>query len=387
MLSQIIAVSRMNILNIPSRWSSSLVVVVGIGGVVAVLVALLSMASGLTSVFTQSTDSNRAIVVRAGATGEMSSNLSLDEANIVSTLSGIELSAPEVFVIADIPKKATNTGANLVVRGVSDSSYAIRPKLQMVEGRRFEPGRNEIVVGTKAQQEFVGLEMGDTVVLREFTWTVVGIFEADGSSIESELWGDINSVQSAFRYEGSINSLRLRVSSPLVYDDLIDLIEDDPRLQVDLYSEEEWFEKQSNDNTTVIKYFALIVGIIMSIGAVFAALNTMYTAVASRTFEIATLRAIGFRGFPVVISVLAESLLLAIFGGCLGASVAYLAFNGFTVSTLDSASFSQIAFDFNVSPTLIALGIVVSVGLGMVGGFFPAIRAALLPVTSALRGE
>lgn len=377
----------MNILNIPSRWSSSLVVVVGIGGVVAVLVALLSMASGLTSVFTKSTDSNRAIAVRAGATGEMSSNLNLDEANIVSSLSGIDLSAPEVFVIADIPKKATNTAANLVVRGVSDSSYTIRPELQIVEGRRFEPGRNEIVVGTKAQQEFVGLEMGDIVALREFTWTVVGTFEADGSSIESEIWGDLNSVQSAFRYEGSINSLRLRLSNPLVYEDLVDLIEDDPRLQVDLYSEEEWFEKQSNDNTTVIKYFALIVGVIMSIGAVFAALNTMYTAVASRTFEIATLRAIGFGGFPVVVSVLAESLLLAIFGGCLGATVAYFAFNGFTVSTLDSASFSQIAFDFDVSPMLIMLGIVVSVGLGMVGGFFPAIRAALLPVTSALRGE
>lgn len=377
----------MNILNIPSRWSASLVVVVGIGGVVAVLVALLSMASGLTSVFTNSTDSNRAIVVRSGATGEMSSNLSLDEANIVSTLSGIELSAPEVFVVADIPKKATNTAANLVVRGVSDSSYTIRPELTILDGRRFEPGRNEIVVGTKAQQEFVGLELGDSVVLREFTWTVVGTFEADGSSIESEIWGDLNSVQSAFRYEGSINSLRLRLINSSVHESLIDLIEDDPRLQVELYSEEEWFEKQSDDNTTVIKYFALIVGIIMSIGAVFAALNTMYTAVASRTYEIATLRAIGFGGVPVVISVLVESLFLAIFGGCLGAVVAFFAFNGFTVSTLDSVSFSQIAFDFNVSPTLIALGIVVSVGLGMMGGFFPAIRAALLPVTSALRGE
>lgn len=387
MLNQIVAVSRMNILSIPSRWSSSLVVVIGIGGVVAVLIALLSMATGLSSVFTNSTDSNRAIAVRTGATGEMSSNLSLDEANIVSTLPGIELSAPEVFVVADIRKKATNTAANLVVRGVSDSSYTIRPKLQIVEGRRFEPGRNEIVVGMKAQEEFVGLEIGDTVVLREFSWIVVGTFEANGSSVESEIWGDLNSVQSAFRYEGSVNSLRLRLNSPLAHEDIVDLIEDDPRLQVDLYSEEEWFEKQSNDNTTVIKYFALIVGIIMSIGAVFAALNTMYTAVASRTYEIATLRAIGFGGFPVVISVLVESLILACFGGCLGAVVAYIAFNGFTVSTLDSASFSQIAFDFNVSPTLIALGIVVSVGLGMVGGFFPAIRAALLPVTSALRGE
>lgn len=377
----------MNILSILSRWSSSLVIVVGIAGVVAVLVALLSMASGLTSVFTNSADPFRGVVVRGGATGELSSNLSIDEASIISTMEDVELAASELFVIADIPKKATNTAANLVVRGVSEHSFTIRPELNVIEGQHFEPGRNEIIVGTKAQEEFMGLNVGDRVELREFTWTVVGTFEAEGSSVESEIWGDLSNVQSAFRLEGGITSLRLLLSSPSVFTDLSSRIEDDPRLRVDLYSEEDWFEKSSNTNTRLIKIFAIIVGIIMSIGAVFAALNTMYTAVASRTFEIATLRAIGFRGFPVVISVLAESLLLAIFGGCLGAVVAFLAFNGFTVSTLDSASFSQIAFDFKVSPTLIATGIVVSVGLGMVGGFFPAIRAALLPVTSALRGE
>ena len=387
MLSQIFAVVRMNVLSIPSRWSSSLVIVIGIAGVVAVLIALLSMATGLTSVFTSSTDVNRAVVVRSGATGEMSSNLSLGEANIVASLPGIELSASEVFVIADIPKKATNRAANLVVRGITDDSYTIRPELEISQGRRFAPGKNEIIVGVKAQEEFRGLDVGDQVVLREFTWTVVGSFEAGGSSVESEIWGDITSVQSAFRYEGSVNSLRLRLSSPVVFEDIATLIEDDPRLQVDLHSEQDWFAKQTNDNTQVINIFAFIVGVIMSIGAVFAALNTMYSAVASRTYEIATLRAIGFGGFPVVISVLVESLILACIGGCLGAAVTYLTYNGFTVSTLDSASFSQIAFDFNVSPTLIALGVIVSVSLGMLGGFFPAIRAALLPVTNALRGE
>ena len=377
----------MNILNIPTRWSSSVVVVIGIGGVVAVLVALLSMASGLTTVFTKSTNPDRGVVVRSGATSELSSNLSVTDANLVSTLAGIELSAAEVFVIADIPKKATSTAANLVVRGVSNDSFAIRPELQVIDGRRFEPGRNEIIVGTKAQEEFIGLNLGDKVVLREFTWTVVGTFQADGSSVESEIWGDLSSVQSAFRYEGGITSIRLLLSNPSVFTTLSELIEDDRRLQVDLYSEEDWFKQQSESNTQVITVFAMIVGCIMSIGAVFAALNTMYTAVASRTYEIATLRAIGFGGFPVVISVLVESLVLAIIGGCLGAAIAYFAFNGFTVSTLDQLSFSQIAFDFNVSPTLIALGVIVSVALGIVGGFFPAIRAALLPVTTALRGE
>ena len=377
----------MNILTIPSRWSSSLVVVIGIGGVVAVLVALLSMATGLTSVFTSSVEPDRGVVVRGGATAELSSNLSLDEANIISTLAGVELSAAELFVIADIPKRATNIAANVVVRGVSMDSFAIRPELRLIDGRHIEPGKNEIIVGIKAQEEFIGLNLGDTVELREFSWTVVGTFEADGSSVESEIWGDLSNVQSAFRYEGGITSVRLRLSSPDVLERLSESIEDDPRLQVNLYSEQDWYEKSTQDNTQLIKLFALIVGIIMSIGAVFAALNTMYTAVASRTYEIATLRAVGFGGGPVVISVLVESLFLAIFGGCLGALIAYLAFNGFTVSTLDSTAFSQIVFDFNVSPILISLGLVVSVGLGMIGGFFPAIRAATLPVTVALRGE
>ena len=377
----------MNILTIPSRWSSSLVVVIGIGGVVAVLVALLSMVTGLTSVFTSSTDPDRGIAVRGGATAELSSNLSLEEANIISTLAGVELAAAELFVIADIPKRATNIAANVVVRGVSVDSFAIRPELKLIEGRHTEPGKNEVIVGIKAQEEFIGLNLGDTVELREFSWTVVGSFEAGGGSVESEIWGDLSNVQSAFRYEGGITSIRLRLTSPSLIKGLAESIKEDPLLQVDLHSEQDWYKKSSQDNTQLIKIFALIVGIIMSVGAVFAALNTMYTAVASRTYEIATLRAIGFGGGSVVISVLVESLILAIFGGGLGALIAYLAFNGLTVSTLDSTAFSQIVFDFNVSPFLISLGIVVSVGLGMIGGFFPAIRAALLPVTNALRGE
>ncbi|MXZ43452.1 MAG: ABC transporter permease [Gammaproteobacteria bacterium] len=377
----------MNILNIPSRWSSSLVIVIGIGGVVAVLVALLSMATGLSAVFTNSTDPHRGVVVRSKATGELSSNLSVDVANIVSTLDGVELAAAELFVIADIPKKATDTAANVVVRGVSEDSFTIRHELQVIEGRHMEPGKNEVIVGTKAQQEFIGLNLGDKVELREFLWTVVGTFEAGGSSVESEIWGDLSSVQSAFRFEGGITSIRLRLFNADVFEDLTTIMKDDPRLPVDLHSEKAWYENSTNTNTLLIKILALIVGIIMSIGAVFAALNTMYTAVASRTYEIATLRAIGFGGLPVVISVLVESLILATIGGCLGATISYIAFNGFTVSTLDSTTFSQIAFDFNVSPTLITLGIIVSVSLGMVGGFFPAIRAALLPVTVALRGE
>ena len=254
MLAQIFAVTRMNILNIPSRWSSSLVVVIGIGGVVAVLVALLSMATGLTTVFSNSSDPYRGIAVRTGATGELSSNLSLDEANIISTLDGVELVAAELFMIADIPKRATNTAANVVVRGVSEDSFAIRPELRVIEGRPMEPGKNEIIVGTSVQEEFIGLNLGDTVELREFTWTVVGTFEAGGSSVESEIWGDLSNVQSAFRFEGGITSIRLRLFSPSAFEDLTATIKDDPRLPVDLHTERAWYENSTNSNTLSSRY-------------------------------------------------------------------------------------------------------------------------------------
>lgn len=387
MFKQIFSITLMNILSIPSRWSTSSVIIVGIGGVVAVLVAIFSMAVGLNKVFENSVDENRTIMVRSGANDEMSSNLDIDDANLVASRTFFEIVAPELYCVANVPKKATGYPANIVVRGVTDASFDLRPELRILEGNRFTPGKNEIIVGRKAQQEFDGLEIGDRVTIREVTWTVVGYFEADGSAIESELWAGLTSVQSAFRFEGGISVVRARVQHGMDIKSIRTSLDDDPRLSLAIQTEADWYARQASTGTLVIRIFGWVITIIMSIGAIFAALNTMYSAIASRKYEIATLRAIGFGGFPVVVSVMVEALLLAVLGGLLGASIAYVAFNGFTVSTLNASSFSQIAFDFAVTPELIGLGLVVSLVLGLIGGLFPAIRSATLPVTNALRGE
>ena len=387
MAGQILSISGMNIKNIPSRWSSSLVVVIGIGGVVAVLVAMLAMAVGLANVFTNSIGADRAVVARSGSDSELSSNLDSDTGRIISTLEGVAVASPELYVVADVPKKATGTPANVVLRGVEPQAFDIRPNLKIVEGRNFEPGRNEVIVGTKAQLEFDNLELGDVMVVRESTWEVVGVFEADGAVEESEIWGDLTSVQGAYRFGQSISIVRLLLDSEAQLSNLQALVEDDPRLPVDVILEQDWFSRQSEQSTQVIRIFGILVAVVMSIGAIFAALNTMYSAVAARTFEIATLRAIGFRSGPILFSVLAEALVLALIGGAIGAAISFFAFNGFTVSTLNQATFSQIAFEFMVTPELVTQGLVLSLGLGFVGGLFPAVRATRLPVTVALRGE
>ncbi len=387
MIKQILEVTRMNILSIPSRWSSSIVIVVGIAGVVGVLVSILSMSSGMSSVFNRSTEDDRAIIVRTGAEAELSSNLSINDANIVGTVEGLSIVAPELYLTADIPKKATGTPSNLAVRGVTEASFEIRPELTIIEGRMFNPGVNEITVGTRAQQEFEGLEIGDQINIREFVWTVVGVFECDGAAVESEIWTDLTNSQSAFRFEGGVSVVRVQLEDPELFDEIDEAIESDPRMQVNMVSEKEWYEREATAGTQIIQIFGTIVAVIMSIGAVFAALNTMYAAVASRTFEIATLRAMGFGGGSVVVSVMVESLLLALIGGLIGAAVAFVAFNQYTVSTLHSSTFTQVAFEFMVTSELVILGVIVSLVLGMIGGLFPAIRAALMPVTRGLRGE
>ena len=387
MFDQTAAIVGMSIKSIPSRWSTSIVVIVGIGGVVAVLVAMLAMATGLQNVFTESISPDRALAVRTGSDSEMSSNLSLETARIIAGLEGVAIAVPEIFVVKDVPKKATGTPANLVVRGVEQSSIDIRPEFKIGQGRMFEPGRNEIIVGTKAQAEFAGLEVGSQLLVRETSWEVVGVFETDGSVAESEVWADLTVVQAAFRRQQSITAVRILLDSPDSFALVEELIADDPRLPVDLILEEEWFSSQAESSSQVIEVFGLIVAIIMSIGAIFAALNTMYSAVAARTFEIATLRAIGFRGGPILFSVLSEALVLALIGGLIGAAIAYVVFNGITVSTLSQQSFSMVAFDFAVTPELIVQGLILSIVLGYIGGIFPAFRAVFLPVTTALRGE
>ena len=386
MIGQIFQITLLSLRNLPSRLGSSSVIVVGIGGVVGVLVAILAMAKGFEASMSRAGQPDRAIVMRGGSTSELSSGMGPGEMAVVGSWSEVTAASGELYLVADVPKRSNQSLANLAIRGVEQDAFEIRPEISIVEGRSFVTGRTEMIAGRGAVAEFEGVETGSTIELRNSTWTIVGMFEADGSVYESEVWADLATAQSIFRREGGVSSMRVRLASPDAADVLSQRMEDDPRLDLTLTGEDEYFKNQSQQLTTLIETFGYGVAAIMAVGAIFAALNTMYTAVSARTVEIATLRALGFGGMPVVASVVIEALLLALLGGAVGAAVAYFGFNGWTVSTL-GGSFSQVAFDFAVTPELLVFGIVWAVGLGLVGGMFPAVRAARLPITTALRGE
>ena len=386
MIKQILKISLMNLRNLPSRFGISSVVVVGIGGVVGVLVAILAMASGFESALSSGASSDRVIVLRDGATDEMASSIGPEEIALIEILPGVAAHSPELYTVVDVPKMDTGTYANLIARGVGAGAFEVRPEIEIVEGRNFVPGRTEIIAGVKAASEFRGLAVGSEVSLRDSTWQVVGHFEAAGSAYESEIWLDFPAALNAFR-RFSATSLRIRLDSPADFDVLSEAIEAESRLQVQVISEPSFMEGQSVVLRQIIRSFGYAVAVIMAIGALFAALNTMYTAVSTRTIEIATLRAIGFSSVPIVISVMIEAVILALMGGALGALFSYIVFNGFTVATLNPAAFSQVAFDFHVSTEIIYLGMTWAVVIGFFGGLLPALSAAFIPITVALRGE
>jgi putative ABC transport system permease protein len=385
--AQIREITLMNLRNLPSRLGSSSVIVVGIAGVVAVLVSILAMATGFRAALDSTGAPDRGIVTRGGAAGELSSGIGQEGVNIVAQTEGIILASAELYTIADVPKRSSGTPANLVVRGVEQNAFAVRPELKIIEGRNFEPGKRELIAGRRAAAEFSGIDVGAPIRFRDSDWQIVGLFEANGDVHESEVWGDVKVAQAAFRREGGVSTIRVQLARGAQIDAIDERLKKDPRLDLQVQSESEFYGNQSKFLSTVIVGFGYLVAVIMAVGAIFAALNTMYSAVTMRTVEIATLRALGFGGTPVVVSVLIEALALALLGGITGAVLSYLIFNGLTVSTLNNASFSQVAFDFAVTPALISKGLIWAVVLGFVGGLFPAVRAARLPITVALRGE
>ena len=387
MFRQIREITLMNLRNLPSRMGSSSVIVVGIAGVVAVLVGLLSMAVGFNSALQSAGQADRAIIMRDGTTSEMNGSMSPSDRATLKAMEGVVSGSGETYVVAAIDKIGTDISANVVVRGVEAESFAIRDEVNIVRGRSFAPGKAEIIVGVQAAGQFVGLQIGDEVPVRDQAWTVVGHFVANGSATEGEIWADLANVNSAFRRGGVSNTMRVRLSSPEAIGLLDKRLKDDPRFDLTVRSERDYYASQAEDRTELINGFGFSVGIIMAIGAVFAALNTMYSAVSTRTVEIATLRALGFGNAPIVVSVMIESLTLALLGGLLGAGLVWLAFDGYSASTLNNASFSQVAFEFAVTPSLLQMGLVWALVLGLVGGLFPAVRAARLPITIALRGE
>ena len=390
-LAQVATVTWLNLKNIPQRLGSSLVAMAGIAGVVAIFLAVLSIGEGFKRAMTVAGSPDTAVVLRSGATSEMTSGFGGDQARIITEAPGVlkgdggNLASPELYVVIDLPKRSSGTDANVPLRGVGPEAFGVRQEVKIASGRNFEPGKFEVVAGQAAATQFGGLTVGSVHRWGENQWTVVGIFSAGGALSESELWCDAKVLQQAYRRGNSYQSVFAKLESPEAFDRFKDSLTTDRRLNVDVQRETDFYTEQSRVLTGLIKRLGSGIAFIMGIGAVFGAVLTMYTAVASRTREIATLRALGFSRGPVVISVLLEALLLGVLGGLVGGGVAYLAFDGFQTSTLNWNSFSQVAFSFAVTPALLTQGIVYALAIGLVGGLFPAIRAANLPVATALR--
>lgn len=390
-LTQSITVIGLNLRNLKERIGSSSVAIFGVAGVVTVFLSVLSIAEGFQKVLHTVGSNDTAIVLRAGADDEMSSILSRADTVVVGDASGVlhgaggPVASAELFVIVDLPKRSTGTDANVPFRGVQPAAFEVRKKLRIVEGRRFEPGRNEIVAGRGAARQFAGLDVGTTLRKGRNEWKVVGIFEADGGIAESELWADAAVLAPAYHRGDSFQAIYVKLTSPEAFDNFKDALTTNPQLNVKVLREVDYLSAKSQYLTRFIYILGYPIAALMGIAAVFGALNTMYNAVAVRTREIATLRALGFGGAPVVISVLVEALLLGLVGGLAGGVTAYLAFNGYQTSTLNWQTFSQVAFAFAVTPRLLVQGIVYALLMGLIGGIFPAIRAARLPVATALR--
>lgn len=385
MIGQTFEVTRFNLLSMKDRVYSSLVILVGIGAVVAVLVSILAMGTGFQATLVDAASPDRALILRKGSDGEMSSGVGQDAAAVVAQLPGVIGVSAELFAVADVPKRDSDGVANLPLRGVSPDGFTMRHSVKIVQGRMFKWGTREVIAGVKAAHEFQGVDLGDELPLRDMSLPIVGFFEADGGAYESELWTDVRTMQGALR-RPDFSALRIQYD-PDMEVPLSDLVEEDKRLQLDFIPETEFYAEQSQGTTAIITVFGYVVAIIMAIGAIFGALNTMYSAVSVRAREIATLRALGFAGLPVVVSVMVEALLLALLGGVIGAGGSYLVFNGYTASTLNQASFSQVAFDFAVTPELMSLGVTWALALGLVGGLLPAVQAALAPIAGVLSTE
>lgn len=381
--------AKIGIAGLPQRWGASLVIVVGIAGVVAVLTAMLAMGEGFKATLDKTGSDDSAIVLRAGSQAETNSVITRDQVPLLSTLAGIAkgrdgkpLASPELSQVVNMPTMADSTDANVQFRGVGAAAWELRPQVKLVQGRKFAAGLREIVVGRGAQQQFRGLEVGKQLKLANQMWTVVGVFES-GDSHDSELWADTEVLGPAYQ-RSAFQSMTVKLEGKQGFKQLKAALAADPRLKLDVETTRNYYGKQSEGLTRLIKILGTVIGTIMAIGAVFGALNTMYAAVAGRAREIATMRALGFRGLPVVTAVMLETMLLALLGGLLGAGIAWLVFNGYTVSTLGS-NFSQVVFQFRVSPELLWTGLKWALGIGLIGGLFPALRAARLPVTEALR--
>lgn len=380
-----------NLRSMKERWASAVVAILGIAGTVGVFVATVSIALGFKATLVASGSPDNAIILRSGSTNEMDSSVSLEQVHVIQNAPGVARStsgplvSPEVVVIRNFPMRSTGTDANVQVRGVSPIVRDVRPQVKIAEGRFFETGRYELVVGRSAARSYTGLELGNTVKFGGATWKVVGIMDSGGSAFDSEVWADNHILNQVYHYPEDLSrSVTVHLTSPQSLQTLKDALTADPRMQVGVTPELEYYSKQSMRLTKMITVLGGMVVVIMFWGAVFGALSTMYSAVAERGREIATMRALGFGGMSVVTSFVLESLLLSLIGGVIGC-IAVLPLNGFTASTMNMSTFSHLAFAFRITPLLLAFGVAFALVMGFLGGVFPAARAARRPVAAALR--
>ena len=386
---QTAAIAGIGIASLPRRFAASSVIVVGIAGVVGVLVTMLAMGKGFEATLNQTGTDDTAIILRGGSQAETNSSITRDQIPLIASLPGIAKDAsgrPEVSAelsqIVNLPTKSDGTEANAQLRGVNEDTWRMRPNVKIIEGRKFDEKLRELVVGQNAQRQFVGLDVGKEINLGNQRWTVVGVF-AGNDSHDSELWAG-NEIIFAAYHRQTFQSVTVKLAGDNGFKELKAALADDPRLKLDVLTTRDYYARQSERLTRLITILSVVIGSIMAVGAVFGALNTMYATVAGRAREIATMRAIGFPGLPVVVAVMLETMLLALLGGVLGGLLSWLVFNGYSASTLGN-NFSQVVFQFKVTPALLWGGLKWALGIGLVGGLFPALRAARLSVIDALR--
>ncbi|HEY1078374.1 MAG TPA: ABC transporter permease [Fontimonas sp.] len=391
MLYRALRVSLLSLYSLPARWGVALVVVICIAGASGVLVSMLAMADGFQQTFRKAGRADRIIVLSTGELSEPGSSISrdqlpvlLDAPGLARLANGKPAASVERFTISPLPQRERGKEGNLVVRGVGMDVLAVRPEVHLTAGRMFQAGLRELIVGRAAQAHFPALGMGAQVSLSGVDWTVVGVFESGGSALESEAWGEVEAVMSAYN-QSSYSSLTAMLESTASFQAYKDAVTSDPALSHTPQHESDYFAAQGGTLSAAMQIIGYVVSAIMGLGALFAAVNTMYASIESRSVEIATLRAIGFEATPIVLSVLLECILLCGAGAALGGGVAYLLFNGYTVSTLSTASFSQVSFAFNVTPALLGQGALSASVIGLLGGLFPALHAVRVPVIDGLR--
>ena len=393
MIKQTFSILAMSLRSLPNRLMPTSIIVIGIAGVVAVLLALLSLASGFESTLKSTGQDNRAIVLRAGSTSEINGSLSINQYNVIKDLAGVarandkKLAAKETFVTVNLPKKDNSADASVPMRGISAESFLVRPEVNLVSGRNVELGKHELIAGVSAAGQIAGIEVNSTLMIRGVEWKVVGVFSAEGGAFESELWVDQKLLAAAWNRGETFSSMLVQLTSSEQFPQFEQQVRSDKRLTANAIRESSFYAEQSKTTTGLITAISLLIGAIMSIGAVFAALNSMYSAISARTTEIATLRALGFHRAPILLSVLIESALMASIGAVLGGLFVYSTLNGAGVSTAaaTSSTFTQIAFEFMVTPTLLLAGVCLAIALGLVGGFFPALHAVRRPIVEGLR--